>query len=748
MIYRIKLYAIFSFLFLSLNTFAYSTIVKNFIIEGNDRISDQTIVMFSEVSLNQNLNDNDLNEIIKKLYKTNYFKNISTSFKGNNLVIEIEENPIIGNVEFKGVKAKKNIAAIKKDLLLKPRTSFNEFLLKKDKEKIFSNLRNLGFYFASVDVFIEKNDSKIYNIVYNVDIGKKAKIDKITFTGNKVFKNAKLKGIIISEEYKPWKFISGKKYLNENIIEFDNRLLKNFYLNKGFYDVKINSSFAKLVKDNSFELIYNVNANKKYFFNNLKLTLPSDFDKNNFNEVYDFFLKIKDEPYSFNSIEKILNLIDTISTNDQFESTKSSVIENIENNKINLEFIIEGTDRSYVEKINIFNNNVTRETVIRNQLELDEGDPFNDILATRSINNIKNLNFFKSVKSEILEGKNSETKIINIIVEEKATGEIMAGAGVGTSGGTISFGVKENNYLGKGIGVDANFTLREDSIKGLFSVTNPNLNNSDKSISATIQSDETNKLKDFGYKSNKTGISLSTSFEYLDDFNFGLGVNSFIERIETDSTASARQKKQEGNYFDNFLKLKFDYDKRNQKFQTTDGFRSYYQVDIPLISETNTLTNVYSFNNYSEFFDENILKTSLYLKSAISVSSDDIKLSERIKIPSSKLRGFEFGKIGPKDGNDYIGGNFVGAINFSSTLPQILTNSQSTDFLLFLDIANVWGVDYDSTIGSSNDIRSSIGIGLDWFSVIGPINFTFAQPITKDSNDITESFRFNLGTTF
>ena len=212
-------------------------------------------------------------------------------------------------------------------------------------------------------------------------------------------------------------------------------------------------------------------------------------------------------------------------------------------------------DRTFVEKINIYNNNVTRENVIRNQLELDEGDPFNEILLSRSINNIKSLNFFRSVEQETIPGNKPNTKIINLSVEEKPTGEIMAGAGIGTSGGSLSFGVRENNYMGKGLSVDGNLTLKEDSIKGKFSFTNPNINNSDKSVSASIQSTEINKLTAFGYKTNKTGLSLSTNFEYLNNFNLGIGFESLYEKIETDTTASARQKKQAGNYFDNFINL-------------------------------------------------------------------------------------------------------------------------------------------------------------------------------------------------
>ena len=167
-----------------------------------------------------------------------------------------------------------------------------------------------------------------------------------------------------------------------------------------------------------------------------------------------------------------------------------------------------------------------------------------------------------------------------------------------------------------------------------------------------------------------------------------------------------------------------------------------------MVSETNTFTNTILINNFVEYLDDNVFKSSFYFKSANSLSGDNIKLSERMNIPSSRLRGFEFGKVGPKDGNDYIGGNFISSLNFSSTVPQILENSQSTDFKVFLDIANVWCVDYDSSLNISDDIRSSIGLALDWYSTIGPINFSLAQPLSKSSTDVTETFRFNLGTTF
>ena len=591
---RLSLLLIYSLLLILINKPVFSEIVKEIEINGNERVSDETIIMFSKISINDDLKSQDLNNIIKNIFKSNFFNDVFVSFKNNKLIITVDELPIIENINFDGIKSKTLLEKITDNLNLISRSSYNETLLKKDREKILTELKSLGYFFSKVNVIKTDVENKKINLTYEINLGDKAKISKISFIGDKKFKDRKLRSIIVSEEYKFWKFISGKKYLNENIIAFDERLLKNFYRNKGFYAVKINSSFAKLYNNDEFELVYNIDSKDKYYFNDLNIQLPDDFDVSNYDELKTFLKNLKGQVYSINTVSKILDKIDLISINEQYESVKATVSENIVSNKINLSFKIEETERFVVERINIYGNSVTRENVIRNQLIIDEGDPYNEILAKKSINEIKSLNFFSDVKTEVVDGQDLNSKIINITVEEKPTGEIMAGAGFGTSGEVIEFSVRENNYLGKGLGVDTAISLSSESIVGKLNVTNPNYNNTDKSISVGLQVLETDKLTNFGYKSKKMGGSVGTKFEYLEDFSLGISTSLFVENIETDSSASERQKKQKGDYFDNYLNLKFDYDKRNQKFKTTDGFRSVYTVGLPIISENNTISNYYN----------------------------------------------------------------------------------------------------------------------------------------------------------
>jgi len=736
---------VFNLIFLS---FSFSEIVKKIQITGNTRISDETILMFSGINEGKNFNNSMLNEILKNLYESNFFNNVSVKFENSIIVINVEEAPLIKDIKISGIKADKHKKLIKESLILKPRGSFNEFFLTEEKKNIQSKLKSAGYYFSKIDPFIEILDDNMVSIDYRIDLGEKSKIGKISFIGDKVYKDNKLRSIIVSEEYKFWKFISGKKFLMEELIELDKRLLKNFYLNKGYYNVEINTSFARLINKNKFELIFNINANKKIYFGDMKVILPNDFDDENYKGLKKLLKNLKDEPYSLYSVDKILDEIDLITTSEEFQSSKAYAQQNIVSDKLNIDFIVEKGKTFLVERINIFGNNVTRESVIRNQLEIDEGDPYNEILAKKSENNIKNLNFFKSVKSTVQNGKNENSKVINYEITEKPTGEITAGAGVGTDGGSFFFGVRENNYLGKGVAVDTDITVSADSIKGNYSITNPNYNNSDKLVYFNIKAEETDRLTDFGYKTNKTGLALGTSFEYFKNFNLGLSASSFFENMETDSTASARQKKQAGNYFDTFLKFNFDYDKRNQKFKTSDGFRSNYSINVPIISDTNSLTNRYDYTIFNEFFENNITTFAISLASANSISDDDVKLSERLFIPSRRLRGFESGKVGPRDGNDFIGGNYSATFNAQTNIPKIFQNFENLDAVIFFDAGSLWGVDYDSSLDDGGKLRSSIGVGVDWFTVVGPLNFTFSEVITKEDNDITEGFRFNLGTTF
>ena len=417
-------------------------------------------------------------------------------------------------------------------------------------------------------------------------------------------------------------------------------------------------------------------------------------------------------------------------------------------NKIDIIFKVSETEKLYVEQINILGNNVTEESVVRNQLEIDEGDPFNELLQAKSLNEIRSLNIFKTVKAEIIEGSTPATKIININVEEKPTGEISLGAGIGTDGGTLGFGVSENNFIGKGIQLSTSLRLGEDSVKGNFLINNPNFNYSGRSLFTNLESTNIDKLESSGFESSKIGISVGTSFEEYKDLYFSPNVSISSETIDTDSTASAGLKSQNGSFFETKFSYNLDHDLRNRSYRTTDGKRSIFSQGLPIISNDYAVSNSYESTRWHQFENKMISDFGYYVSAINSLNGENVKLSSRLNLPKRKLRGFATGKVGPTDKEDHIGGNYAASLNFNTTLPMVFPSMEFVDFKYFLDVANLWGVDYSSTINDSNSLRSSTGLAIDLYTPIGPLNFTLAQNLLKATGDKTESFQFNLGTSF
>ena len=729
---------------------AKSEILKKFEISGNKRISDNTIIVFSDIKLNEEVTKSKLDKVIKNLYKTNFFRNISLNFENETLFLNVEENPIIENLKIDGIKKQSLVDFIKDKIQLAEMRSFDQELLSADLDLISNILKTNGYYFTKISSSKSLNDElNTVDIKINIELGEKAKIKKIIFLGEKKFKDKRLKEIIASEEHKFWKFISRNVYVNQELINLDTRLLTNYFKDNGYFSVKVENSFVEFDKNSNFNLIFNITPGKKYFFRDFKLNLPSNYDSNQFKSITKKFPKLKGKTYSLLKINEILDDINNIALTRQYEFINASIMENIQGDKIDFEINISESEKFYIEKININGNFATLEEVIRNNLIIDEGDPFNEILFNKSINDIQSLGIFKKVSTDIKKGSSDKFKEIDLNIVERPTGEISLTAGFGTDGETIGGGIKENNFLGKGIKLDTNLEVTADSIKGKFIYAKPNFNYTDNTLFTSIKSSTSDFLTDSGYKTSEIGFSLGTKFEQFQNVYLRPEIDFLIEDLETSSKASSTLKKQEGSYTDLYFNYSINQDLRDKKYNTESGYVTNFAQELPIISDNAELSNAFEVTKFKKLSTRSNMvgKVSFYGKT-ITGLNDDVRISKRLNIPSFRLRGFEKGKIGPIENNDYIGGNHISTLNLSATLPNVFEGLDNLDVGVFFDAANVWGVDYDSTIDDNSKIRSSTGVALNLMTPIGPLSFSFASAISKASSDKTETFRFNLGTQF
>ena len=735
-------------IFILINSNAYTEIISNFKITGNDRVSDETVIIFSELNINQNVSDNDLNSALINLYSTNYFKNVKINFNSNVVYIEVIENPIIQSIKIDGIKNKSILEELNKITQKQEKSPFLINTISQQKDFLLSSIKNLGFYNSEMIVETKDNRNNSVDIIYKFKLNERARISNIDFKGDKVFNSRKLRNIIKSEETKFWKFLSSDKYLSENRIELDTLLLKNFYLNNGYYDTNVKSTFATLDKKGNFNLTFIIDAGRKYYFNNVNLILPNEFKDDNFKKINKEFAKLKGKAYSSSRLEKYLIEINKLALQNEFLFVNTDYEVNKTNgNKIDIKIFFKELEKNYVERIDIFGNFITEEKVLRNKFIIDEGDAYNEILFNKSIDNIKSLGIFGSVNTNVLDSsENKNSKIIEIDIEEKPTGEIFAGAGAGSSGTSIAAGIKEKNYLGKGINLDTNINISDDQIKGIFSVISPNYRNTDKDLRLVFESTETDLITASGYKSSRSGFSVGTQFEQYTDLFLNIDLSTYYEKLETSKNASSIKKKQEGDYFENLISYGFTINKLDRNFQPSDGYLSSFNQILPIYSDEGTITNRYTFSSYKGIKDNIVLSGKLFLKSVNSLD-ENVRVSKRVYIPSNRLRGFESGKIGPKDGTQFIGGNYGTALNLSANLPNLISSYENLDFSIFLDAANLWHVDYDKSL-DVDAIRSSTGISANWFTPVGPLTFSYSIPLKSESTDIEEKFRFQIGTSF
>ena len=727
-------------------TVSFADTINKIQIDGNNRVSKETVILFSKLNIGDEIKPSNLNNALKELYETNYFKDVSIKSNDGIVYIKVDENPIIQSIIINGIDKKRINEKLREVTLKIEKYPFVENKIADQVNLIKNILKSNGYYFVKISTSITENNNDTVDLVYDVNLGEIAKIKKITFIGNQIYRDSTLRNVVISEESKFWKFLTPNKFLDIERIKADVFRLNSFYKNRGYYKAEVKSTTALINEENQFELIFNINAGEKFIFNNLIIKNNNIFVNKNIKNFQKKLNSLKGKKYSAKVIQNYIDELNEFILQNEFIFINAKYDQIIKpDNKIDVVINFDDLEKEYVQRINIKGNFITDEKVVRNKLIIDEGDAYNDILFNKSIQKVKAANIFKSVTYQIKETDNLN-KAIDIIVEEKPTGEIFAGAGTGSEGSAINAGIKENNYLGLGIKLDTDLTLSSDSVAGRFSVTNPNFRNSDKSIKTVLESSVNDFMSTSGYKTERTGFSVGTEFEQKNNLFVNLELSNYYEDLETSSSANSILKKQQGNYFENLITYTITYNNLDQDFQPTDGFLNKFSQTLPIYADDLTVENSFISSAYTSLNDNLILSASLFLK-AINSLDDNVRVSKRAFIPSRRLRGFEPGKIGPKDGNQYIGGNYASALNLNTTLPNVLFENDNIDLNFFVDLANVWEVDYNSSL-DSNKIRSSTGLAMNWFSAIGPLSFSYAIPLSDSETDKTQKFRFQIGTSF
>ena len=734
------------FFILSTSSFAE---IKKINIIGNTRVNSNTIEVLVDKKITK-IDSIYINNLTKKIYDTELFSDVKITYNLDILTITVSENPIVNFFYIDGVKDS-DLDQINKIITLKENNIFSTSKLKKNIEDTKEFLNNAGYYQATIIPEIIKIDNNQVNLIINIDKKDISKIKNIYFIGNKYFSNSQLIDVITSKEYSWWKFFTNSA-LSEQRVEYDKQLLKDFYLNKGFFEAQVESTFVNVDNNNDFTLTFSINAGNKYKFGNFEIkNIATQFKDQDINEVKTISDKLlRNEIYSTDIVRKLYKNIESYLESKRYSNFEINIQELKKNdNMVDVILQLSDSKKVLINKINIQGNTITEEKVIRDSLVLAEGDYLNSIKAKRSIDNVKARQLFSKVDYKIEDSEKKDFKDFNLFVKEQPTGSISAGVGYGSNGGLFEASINERNFLGQGINLNATGTLASEEIRGDFSYVNPNFKGSDKELAISLFS-VVDDYKNSGYQNKKLGTKFATKYEIYEDIFFRPNTVIQFDKLETSGSASNLLKSRAGDFTTTSIGYNFSYDQRDSRFNPTSGTLFYYDQNIAtFFSDIPTLQTIVGSTSYKNLYKESFIGSAkIKIANVVAFDEKDVKLSDRIFANTSDLRGFEPRGVGPVDNNDHIGGNNLATLSLKSTFPNPIPESLRANTFLFLDVGNVWGVDYSSTISDSSKIRSTTGIALDIVSPIGPLSFIYSIPLSKASTDKEQNFLFNIGSSF
>ncbi|MDA8811334.1 outer membrane protein assembly factor BamA [Amylibacter sp.] len=729
------------------------TLVSSIIIDGNKRISSDTIVSLSKIQIGSAYSPTQLNSALQSIKKSSYFKNVDISLVNNVLNINVIENPTINSISFEGNKSLNDIN-LNELITSKQRQTLLISQVEKDTDKIASAYADTGRISAIVTPkVIELSDNRV-DLVFEITEGRITEVEKITFTGNRVFSDLRLKGVIATKQAGIFRRLIKSDTFVKDKLDYDTDLLQNFYINKGFIDFEVKSSVELTREKDAFLINYNIIEGQQYSFSEIKFdTTKINIDEKSLVKIN----KIKNgSKYDARRITKLIDAIDIylVKNGFRFFEPVPLVSRNNENLTMDVEIQLKETQKVFVERIEVEGNSTTLDEVIRLQFDFAEGDPFNRRKVLEAVDKIRGLGFFSNVETSTREGSAPEKIIIEVKLTEKPTGSLGIGAGYNSSDGTVAtFNINERNFLGKGQTVKLDLSTSKIEKQTAIGFEDPSFLGRNLlagiSFGQTTSTPNSNPLKtDKLYFVPKIGFPLSRDSNLSIKYTFD---REDVKLTKDSLLVSPQIRADVGKKTRSALTFTYDLDKTNSVVTPTSGF------DFKLTQEFNGLGGDISysqsqlnFKTYKTIFRDDIILSS-GLSSGIIVGSD-ASIVNRFTLGGDRLKGFRNQGIGPYDSTyaSHLGGKMYTSLSLEASFPIGVPEEYGIFGGLFLDTGSLWGLDDTDSgrIDDSSEIRSALGFSIFWESVIGPLRFNWSKPIKKEKYDVTENFRFTIDTRF
>lgn len=729
-----------------------SYVFKKIEVDGLQRVEKSTVISYLNLKKDSAISQEDLDNSFKNLYDTGLFSDISfDTTNGNVLKINVKENPIIGKRAFDG-NDKIDDKILEKEVQLGARSVYDKAKVQQDVQRILEVYRKTGRYSVTVEPKIIERDENRVDLIYEIDEGAAAKIDKINFLGNTHYSNSDLQDEIMSKESRWYRIFSSAESYDSEKMDYDKELLRRFYTSRGYADFNVQSAIAELSEDRkSFILTFTLEEGPRYEIG--KIDITSNLDGVDTEPLYKDIDFDSGDWYNAALIEKSVVEMTEHLNRKGFAAVDVVPVysRDVENNKIDVNFMIEEGEKIFINRINITGNDRTLDEVIRREFRLDEGDALNVSKLRDSRRNIENLNYFSKVDIQT-EQVAADKADVNVNVEEKSTGYFNVGVGYSTTNGALlRVGVTENNFRGRGQEISLNAGISQKNKDYSISFTEPRFLNRRLSAGADIFLEDQDYEDEASYDTRTIGGRTRFGWKYTDNFyhyaRYELSTNK-IKNVK--SYASEFVKAEEGSATTSSVGETFVYDKRDSQINTKEGYYLSLGHDIAGLGGDTKYNRVdvkaYKYYTIADYYTFKFFATGGFIN---GYGGKKVRMSDRYYLGGYNMRGFETAGIGARDkaNHDALGGNWMIYSGIEMTFP-IGLDELGVKGRTFWDVGTLGKPDHfnKEKIDYSSKLRQSIGFGFDWMSPMGKINIDFGFPIVKQQCDEKEVFRLNFGT--
>ncbi len=750
----------FSFvaLFMLMTTVAHAQqALREIKVSGLERLEPETVSSYMNLEKGQPITQKSIDGALRSLFQTGLFADVKIRAEKGILTVFVVENPIVSQIAFEG-NDRIDDDELLSEISIRPRQVYSKTKVQAAVTRLTQLYRRQGRFSVVIDPKIIKLDQNRINLVFEITEGDITKVRSIRFIGNERFSSDQLREVISTKESRWYRFITADDRYDPDRLAFDQELLRRYYLKEGYADfnlVSANSELSRNGKD--FFITITVDEGKRYKFGDIKIASEiSNFDANVLKPQITFS---EGAWYNAENVQetttKMTNKLGDLQY--AFVNVRPVPSKNRENQTIDIALQINESPRVFVERININGNVRTLDKVVRREMELIEGDPFNRTKVAESEQNIRDLGYFETVSVEAKQGSAPDKSVVDIEVAERSTGELSVGAGFSTNDGPLAdFRIRERNFLGRGQDVLLAATIAGERTEFDFSFTEPYFLNRDLSAGFDLFHITRDLQDESSFDQERTGGALRMGYPLSENWRQTLRYRYEYNNIEdVASTASIFIRDQEGERTTSALSQRISYENVDSTLFPTDGLIGWFETEYAgLGGDAHYVSGKLGSTYYYPVYDEIVFSLLGEVGAIQGVGDENVEINERFFLGGTSLRGFEQAGIGPRDTDtrDALGGNFFYRSSAELTFPVFLPKALGVKGHAFSDVGSLWDIDETSSLANAFDdeqaVRLSAGLGVSWRSPFGPIRVDFGFPIIKEEFDEEERFRFNFGTRF